>query len=316
MQDHPWRARPKQWQDECKYQSLCVEKLRTIKVPIHTLVHITHNAEARNICREFMFQAKKKFGKTQEFDGRALGETFRFDGQGKKFVDIQPRDPVYTHIPVKEPVFPGYYSWWGIDCSAISHSEQFTSPRMIATMLEDLKDEQAIAAYVPGYLNEVPESLYGNRAFSCNFHDLLRSYAESRRNEIGNICIRKGGTLRYKKEICYVLIICIDCDKDREELSEYGVLQQQRQFQGKFSNLLDYETTPTFNPEYIIRWAKGYKDYSYETAAFAFYFPSHRGVLAIERRFCSEKEIKHDKVRCIKKKPSRWDREWKCPNDL
>ena len=306
-----------------------MEKLRTTKVPIHTLVHITHNAEAQKIRRDefkFQLQAKEKFGKTRELqldafiDGRprALGITFKFQRQGMNLVDIQ-RDTVYLHYPDTEPVFPGYYSWWGIDCSVIQDCEHFTSPHKIAATIADLEMKDRIYAYVPGYLKEDADSLYGNRAFSCNYRDLLRSYATSRHSDVRKICIRKGGTLRYKKEICYVLIICIDCDEDKEELSEYGVLQQQWQFQEKFSgltNLLDYETTPTFNPEYIIRWANGCSDYNYETAAFAFYFPSYRGVLAIERRFCSEKEIKHDKEWCIRKKPSRWAREWKCPNDL
>ena len=165
-------------------------------------------------------------------------------------------------------------------------------------------------------------SIYGNRAFSCKFRDLIQSYAASRRSDVSKICIRKGGTLRYKKEICYVLIICIGCDKDREELSEYGVLQQQRQFQEKFSgltNLLDDETTPTFNPEYIITscaYISLVDHYTYETAAFAFYFPDKDGVLAIDRRFCSEAEIKHDKEWCIKTKPPPQGGKWICPNDL
>ena len=172
-------------------------------------------------------------------------------------VDIRPKDPVYAHISDTEPVFPGYYSWWDIDYSVIPNHGQFTSPCKIAgVLIGGLLYEERMHVSVPGYLEyDYPKSIYGNRAFSCKFRDLIQSYAASRRSDVGKICIRKGGTLRYKKEICYVLIICIDCDEDREELSEYGVLQQQRQFQEEFSsltNLLDDENTPTFNPEYII----------------------------------------------------------------
>ena len=304
---HPWGDAPLQWQFRH------YNELLNITVPLHTLVHVTHNTEAQEIRREFMFQfqAKQKVGKRLSL----AGGTFRVDAQEMCF---DPNMEVYTPIPDTEPVFPGYYSWWGIDCSVIPDCAFFTSPHKIATALERLNQE-GIRAYVPGYLKEDPESIYGNNAFSCNFRDLLKVYAASRHYDVRNICIRKGGTLRYRKEICYVLIICID--QDEEELSAYEVLQEEHQFQGKFhgltttnGSLLDYKTTPTFNPEYIITWANRCSDYSYETVAFAFYFPSEAGVLAINRRFCSEKEIMHKEERCIKKRPPKTTK-WTCPNN-
>ena len=56
----------------------------------------------------------------------------------------------------------------------------------------------------------------------------------------------------------------------------------------------------TFTPKHNITWANG-KQYSYETTAFAFYFPDQQHCLQVERKSCSKEIYEHDKRRCIKK---------------
>ena len=56
----------------------------------------------------------------------------------------------------------------------------------------------------------------------------------------------------------------------------------------------------TFTPKHNITWANG-EQYSYETTAFAFYFPDQQHCLQVERKSCSKEIYEHDKRRCIKK---------------
>lgn len=252
------------------------------------------------------------------YDGRPCGESFKYDPQRMNFVEI----------PDTEPVFPGFYSWWGIDYSAIPDSEHGSLCRAIlheTTML----NLQGIKVTVPEYLEQVPKSRYGNRAFFCNFSDLLTAYAESRGKEVGDISIRKGGTLRYKQEICYVLIICIESN-DKKELEDFKLLRPESKhfkMNGLINDrgkIVDITAAPTFHTEYNVAQmscrheptAEGRKptSYSYETAAFAFYFPHESSIMTVGQK-CSEKGISHNA--CIRKQPPpELYEKWKCPNDL
>ena len=128
--EHPEKD---QWKDIYRYQ-----------VPIKRLVHITHDAEASKICEEFEFKAGPKFGKVLGvYNGRPCGESFK----------LMPQEVECTKIAPEDLVFPGFYSWWSIE----------PQPVQISVALERER------CFVPDYLKEVPESRYGNHAFSCKF---------------------------------------------------------------------------------------------------------------------------------------------------
>ena len=281
------------------------EELNGISVPIEYLTHITHDKEASEICQDghFEFKARKKFGKTIAYDGSPCGESFR-----PSQVSVG-----YFQITDKDAVFPGYYSWWGV------HLKHTPLPHGIQGVLDRIKEEQRFTTFVPDYLNVNPHSHYGNHSFVCAFQGLLTAYAKARDVEIGNVCIRKGGTLRYELEICYVLIICTD--RDGRELADFDPLQlKSPEFQTNGliradGSLENPAAIATFYPRCIISWAKhilsGNPDkYSYENVAFAFYFPEDGSSMVVDH--CDTKEVGHNF--CIKTQPTIGG--WKCPNDI
>jgi hypothetical protein len=295
------------------------EKLRNVAIPIVKLSHITHKDEARKISSEvsgYEFQARKKFGKTRTLDGRPLGDSFR-PSKSKH---------VFFQISDGKAVFPGYYSWWGVHPV---ERDGFTTPGEIQSELEELQQRTGFKAYVADYLKASPDSRYGNQAFICEFQDLLTSYAKTRGTTIDNVCIRKGGTLRYTFEICYVLIICTSKHEDDEDLADFEPLQpatsvpfEMDRFINDNGNILDPAATPIFHPGYTVTWSKhkstppGAKAdmYSYETTAFGFYFPEDRSSLKLHK--FAEITVRHYKEYCLKTKPPPGGGKWKCPNDL
>ena len=289
------------------------EELKGIAVPINHFTHITHDKEASEIiCRDghFEFKARKKFGKTREWDGRPCGDSFRPSQVSVGYFQITDRDAV----------FPGYYSWWSV------HLKHTPLPHDIQRGLDRIKEEQRFTTFVPDYLNVNPHSRYGNRSFVCNFEHLLTAYANARGIGIGNVYIRKGGTLRYELEICYVLIVCTDNDEDRRELADFDPLQlKSPEFQTNGliradGSLENPAAIATFYPRCIIWRAKHISKpksadpdrYSYENVAFAFYFPEDGSSMMVDR--CAKNEVSHNF--CIKKQPTEGSYVWKCPNAI
>ena len=291
---HPWNELPEQWQHK---EGI----LRKVKVPIKNLFHVTHNGEADEICKEKLeFKVCQKFGKVLGvYDGKkSPGESFRYN----------PGTGTFIKISDTETVFPGFYSWWGIYPKEVDVGEGFTFVDKIDEVISQLQ-----MAKVVEYLKARPDSRYGNRAFICKFQNILAAYAQSRGTEVCNVYMRKGGTLRYKYEICYVVIFCIDGDK--EILSEFPQVSKPFDTNGLTDDkgkIINPSATPVFCPEYIMTDV-AFKNYSYETTSFAFYYPDESS-LQIDPQQCFEDTVDH-KV-CIKTKPRPGDCKFVCPNLL
>ena len=286
------------------------EELKGITVPIKHLTHVTHDKEASEIRQDgyFEFKARKKFGKTRERDGRSCGDSFR---------PSQVSVGYFFQITDEDAVFPGYHSWWSV------YLEHTTLPCGIQGVLDRI---EGFNTFVPDYLKYYPSSRYGNHSFVCNFEHLLTAYANARDIEIGNVCIRKGGTLRYKYEICYVLIICTDNNRDRRELADFNPLElKSSQFDTNGlitanGNIRDPAAIATFHPQCgIISSAKRIGSdtndkadkYSYENIAFSFYFPETSMVV----EHCDNVTIEHNF--CIKTQPTTAEgKDWQCPNTI
>ena len=278
------------------------EELNGISVPIEYLTHVTHDEKASEICQDeddyFEFKVRKKLGKTRVYyDGRSCGDSFR---------PSQVSVGYFFQITDRDAVFPGYYSWWSV------YLGYTPLPRGIQGVLDRIKEEQRFTTFVPDYLNVNPHSRYGNHAFVCRFEHLLTAYAKARHVAIDNIYIRKGGTLRYELEICYVLIICTDNDEDKRELADFDPLQlKSPEFQTngliRADGCLENPAAiANFYPRCIISWAaKMIKHtYSYENVAFAFYFPEDGSSMVVVG---DRKIVDHNL--CIKKHGQ------KCPNN-
>jgi hypothetical protein len=288
-QVHPWNKMPD--------KSELVPHWK-VSVSVDTLTHVTHNVEAGEICKEYKFRAKPKFAKAAH-----VGESYRLAGF------YESGYPFYDPIPPSFTVFPGCYSWWGISSKWSNNFE-----------IKEYVGEEYVCVYVPDYLKSTPESCYGNNAFSSKFSDLLTAYARSRRTEVGNICIRKGGTLRYRCEICYVLIICTDSPMDVKALSEFKPLPTESKLYktngliNESGKVIDHSAILTFHPEYIYSWVNG-DSYSYETTTFAFYFPEESS-MQLDSENCSYNGgVEHKEKFCIKKKRNSYGN-WKCPNNM
>ena len=244
-------------------------------IPIYRLVHITHPTEARHIeqvpNRRYEFIPKKKYGKSYQYSEGRFGETYEHIG-----------DDNYKEILYKDLVFPGYLSWWGIDVRDWYKKDG-------CQLLQSISRERVNGRYVPGYLAAKPESPYGSVAFSIQLSVILSDYKKARKSNQG-VCLKVGGTLQYRKEICYVVIVCLeDTDDDafRETLNIAGPKLVSNGLVDSNGVVIDYNKIPKFKAASIIKSEKigedptgenkyDYNYYSWEQLVFAFHFPTDR----------------------------------------
>ena len=263
---HPWGEQPQ-----------CSEPLY---IPVSQLCHVTHKEEEKNIMRnpaKFHFMTNSKVGKSlEEWDiqhGCYCGESYRFH-RGNL---VTPNEHMlYKPIPAHGQVFPGFYTWWGL-CPEIPPSGPQKG--------------------LPSYLKTPPNSIYGTRAFIISLHDVLESYASARScSSLRNVCLRVGGTLRYKREIAYVIIVCTTSDDG--ELSHYVPIASRGEpidMQGLIDDdgiVIDNTRIPLFTTTYHNTYN------SYETLNFAFYFPE-KCDFKCSSRVIHVKDIEH--AGCIRK---------------
>ena len=315
-QCHPWSSEPdSEWTDD---QRRILGNLTVTNVPILRVSHVTHNREAREINRspeEFTFICRQKLGKGYVEDGSPLGESYREDARYK-----------YRKIPETDPVLPGYYSWWGISLSA-DWEEDTEDPR------RKLEREEACygGTYLANYLKEPVESCYGNNEYSTTFKNILQCYANSRHCSVEEIYLKLGGTLRYKQEICYVIVVCTQADlrslSDFENLTpnESEVFNPKGLLNAK-GRIKNRRAVPVFKTRYPVTYCEG-KSCSWENMAFAFYFPSGDQVLRCPRDTTTLSKIRHGHpyAHCTSTYPlrhyidgsrRRTDTEWKCRNKI
>ena len=286
---HPWGATP--------------SKDTVFPMPASRLCHATHNQQASHIASRgdgyYHLTPREKVGKSYVEGGCPLGESYRC-------ILTQTPDahtPCYRYIPDTEPVFPGYYSWWGLALD----------PQISLPWIE--------SECLPPYLKRPPESVYGGNAFESDFPDLLQSYAASRGCGVEDIYLKVGGTLRYKREIAYVVIVCTSHDLGAlniyypithappDVFDPSGLVDDD----GK---VIDMARVPYFTTCYVNTYT------SYETLNFAFYFSS-----PLEDFKCPSSTVEvHpiDHPFCIRTQPMvtwynqntrRFDTRWSCPDN-
>ena len=240
----PWGAIP----PECK----------PLKLNVSKLWHVTHKKEARIICRTNCFTPKRKLGKSDV--GCNPGRSYRITESDEMECDDQPtvgmeeaNEYMHKYISTDEEVFPGFYSWWGL---------------YVENPISGLPNP-------PNYLQDPPDSIYGTTAFTIPLDKILESYASSRSCSSHDLCLRVGGTMRYKREIGYVIIVCIRTD----DLFCYGLitssnapdlLLDMKGFIDDEGRIKDIRHFPSFTTRYLN------KSVSHESLNFAFYFPKEQ----------------------------------------
>ena len=260
---HPWGEQP------CHSEPLYI--------PVSQLCHMTHWEQGRHIMRNHQFETNSKVGKSlKERDienGCYRGESYHF----KRGDLVTPNEHMlYERIPPLGQVIPGCYTWWGLHVENPPHGPQDT---------------------LPNYLKTPPNSIYGSMAFVISFHDILESYASARNcSSHKKVCLRVGGTMRYKHEIAYVIIVCTTSDE--KELFRYDTVTscgEPIDIQGLVNEngvIVDNTRAPLFTTKYHNTFD------SYETLNFAFYFPKQHDFKCSSHAI-QVKDVKHSG--CIRK---------------
>ena len=243
-------------------------------IPITRLIHVTHLDAAASIsnleCNDskYVFKSNAKRGKS----GAHTTWVYR-DDDDLKFWELFNDECVFCKTNDCQCSF----IWWGIDVDEWYKCEGMNMRKRI----DDLESQRI---YTADFLHNPPESTYGTQGFSIKFSTLIKRYKESRTDSNAtNVCFKMGGTLRYYKEISYVIIVsmgeelfhlpCIDSQTSRGIFQYQGLLNELGEVQ-------DLTKTPYFKVKYLIKYVSRYPDkgpllFSWENLAFAFYYPSN-----------------------------------------
>ncbi len=215
------------------------------------------------------------------------------------------------------PVFPGYLSWWGIDVKPFYETQK---GKELTCHITDIRRNKI---YVPGYLNEPESSMYGNNSYSLAFPDLLTSYQTARNDKTGcEIQLKVGGTLLYKHEICYVVMVGLKGDEELRSMPSMGDYEYFSPFQhnGLINSegiIIDRKETPNFRALYIVSSCKDIK-FNWEQLVFALYFPNPKQELTCQKDLVQTSSVEHKAIYCLYKKPppngGKYGK-WVCPNN-
>lgn len=303
------------------YASIHVAQYDDLAIPVTKLSHVTHNKEAQDIKQTATFRFTQKMGKVYDY-GFPMGESFRddfFQPGGEMPENL--RELNYKYIPWWESVMPqGFYSWWGLAADCLVGLQH-------PVLLDKRKYETC-----PPYLQDPPSSLYGNQEFSGDLHQVLLWYRNARSDYPNNpaeikpdVYLLLGGTLRYSYEICCVVIVCTEHDRNSEALKHYRPIPHFREIPDGHSDpvlllggLTDHngrvkDFTATTIPQFYPRFISG--DASWASLAFAFYHSSSEKLPFDSHEFrirCGH--ITHLEERCLKKKSA--GNKGLCPNKL
>lgn len=201
-----------------------------------------------------------------------------FDGIERTFRYIENEDK-YKLVHNDELVLPGKYSWWGVSVERWYSSEDHPDGRAFGNEVRKLKGQRK---FVAEYLQtSPPECHYGDIVFTVSLADLLNSYARSRTDvtdaQKRAIKLRFAGTLRYRYEICYVIVISMENDDDmlskfctvNEDISIFdhnGLVNDQ-------GEVINDRAIPTLQLKHMIKCIPRKQYRSWETLAFALYYP-------------------------------------------
>ena len=219
----------------------------------------------------YCFTAAKKYGKCgyEVTDGSPLGESYR--------CDLKRSAPTaktkYTPVTKDQLVLPdGHYIWWGTS----------TGP---------------------------PSSMYGSEKLTISFKSVLGTFKCGQTGDRdADVFFRVGGTLRYKKEICYVIVV--HTDKASAEIKALPPLKNTTNFKlkgflDKDGRVADWKATPAFT-------SKSYSNGSFDHFAFAFYYNNSDKPLRLEKSKVEKSQVKH--TQCIRSFLPEGATKWCCPD--
>ena len=231
------------------------------EITVTRLCHVTHNEPADIIEQEdcFEFKPKKKYGKDTS-NNRVSAVICKPTHRAPD------NDTEYRVVTKDQELLPGYYSWWSIDSSCFP-AKRSDDPHICKDFTEyEVSNEFALPH----------KSRFGSKKISGDLTKLLQCYQEaiaSKSMYLGKpqIEFRCGGTLRYNRQACKVIIIC---QAGSPELHEYPLF---RSFGFYLRHNAQSQVEAYGTLKLVIKngiMMAGSERYSWDTYAFAFYFPS------------------------------------------
>ena len=197
---------------------------KTFSFPITRVVHMTHTPEKREIFREFCGNPPLRIAQFKPQPKFSRGNTFKYMQDSQSFVPLD----------LSSIVLPGKYVWFG----------------MKPSLPVDIDFEQLISDVEWAS----KRSRYGPWVFDLLYHDLINIYEHyiTKYHASEQVCFRIGGTLRYRCEICYVVIITHTGDEYHSKFPMVPFRAKPIFFSG------DLTTPPRFYPQCVPVTKVGY----------------------------------------------------------
>lgn len=225
------------------------------------LCHVTHDLATTKIQQEnhFVFKPSRKTLRNYgSHGGSDKCTTYIIDNPAES---LHPTQNTYYSSEDSKGFFPGTYIWWSPSNESPNH---------------------------PSY--------FGNRKFTINLTKLLQCYQSVIKKGEGplpNIHFRCGGTLRYDKQVCKVIIICpVDCPELSEDSFppfDFGGIGFGDLTQREIKPKLRYDILPTCT-QYCGEVRKVLHRVTY---AFAMYFPDKSYELKCPNDIVQCSEVAH-----------------------
>ena len=249
------------------------------------LCRFTHNAQANEVDNgdHYIFKPSRLFG---------LGGT---DSNYESFIAsnssvIPSRRSVYNSILKTKEIIPGCYVWWFVDLSKLFPKNQFLTK----------KTEKFSATY---YASEPfkTHSNHGNVKFEISLANMIKCYQKSFSGPLQSIQLRRGGTLRYKYKINYIVIVCLENDSHQSQLHAFPALHHNIKY--KKNGEIAYIEPPVLTlkngiSETCIRNLSTnettIKSFSWDTYTFLLYFPNEEYQLICPKDMASTKNVEHE----------------------
>ena len=227
------------------------------------------------------FNRKKGKSGYEKKDGSPLGFTFVAADDIKMPPD---ESSEYKYVDSSTDLLPGSYLWWSIDNS------------------------------IP-YIGSSHTSRYGSMAIYGSIKYVFEHYQKSLPKDpltgkLPKIELRIGGTLRYKCEVCYVIIAC----KEKEPTLPYD----------KYPMWPEVEKIQ-FNSDDVVLYVNSIEvknikgaasDNSWNHHVFGFHFPDGQHQMICPKSVFKDKKTIHPNYMCIKKRPQVPGGEWICPDEI
>ena len=149
---------------------------RTFDFEISHLTHSTHAKQKKEICS---VQEKACFIAKPKVKSQACDQAFKL-----QYVAEQWQEESIGH-GVK--LYPGQYVWFSMKPTLPQVDDRFNE-----------------ADYPVPYVNGT--TFYGPWSFTFGYSELIKAY-KTHICKAADVVLKNGGTLRYKKELCYVVIV-------------------------------------------------------------------------------------------------------------